>query len=113
MTQKTSLALTDSLRMRDTAGLNQQPAPSFPLPPVDNHLLSTWSSTFLLTQCALHGRRRVSSGFEIKNGRVHRLGRPHGIEIFAEERDLAACCPQEHDILLAIESRCRFDPRLR
>jgi hypothetical protein len=46
-------------------------------------------------------RRRVSSGFELKNRRVHRLGRPHRIEIFAEERDLAACRPQEHYILVA------------
>ena len=47
------------------------------------------------------------------NGRVHRLGRPHGIEIFAEERDLAACRPQEHHILLPIEPPRRLDPRLR
>src|SRR6185436_7188520 len=59
------------------------------------------------------GRRPVSSGFEIKNWRVHRLGCPYGIKIFAQECDLAACCPQEHHILLAIAPPRRLDARLR
>jgi len=37
-----------------------------------------------------------------------RLGCPHGIEIFAKGRNLAACCPQEHHILLAITVRSEY-----
>src|SRR5919106_2112356 len=58
-------------------------------------------------------QRRVSSGFESKNWRVQRLGRTHGIEILAEERDLAACSPQEQHILLAIGTPRRLDEPLR
>src|SRR3989442_13775169 len=58
-------------------------------------------------------RRRLSSVFEIKNWRVQRLGRTHGIEIFAEERDLAACRTQEQHILLAIDTPRRLDAPLR
>jgi hypothetical protein len=36
-----------------------------------------------------------SSGVETKNWRVQRLRRTRGIEIFTEERDLAAGRPQE------------------
>jgi hypothetical protein len=49
-------------------------------------------------------QRRWSSGVETKNWRVQRLGRPRGIEIFTEERDLAAGRPQEQHIFLAIET---------
>src|SRR5947207_10226782 len=48
----------------------------------------------------------------VKNRSVHRLGRAHGIEVFAQVRDLAAGRAQEHHILLAIDAPRRFDQPL-
>ena len=57
-------------------------------------------------------RHRLSSGFETKNRRVQRLGRAHGIEILAEEHDLAANSTQEDDIILAVDASRRLDETL-
>jgi hypothetical protein len=58
-------------------------------------------------------RHRLPSGFETKNRRVQRLGRAHGIEILAEEHDLAASSTQEDYIILAVDASRRFDETLR
>ncbi|MGH7770758.1 MAG: hypothetical protein ACREQA_00810, partial [Candidatus Binatia bacterium] len=58
-------------------------------------------------------RRRLWSGFETKNRRVHCLGRTHRIEVFAKVRDLAAFGTQEEHILLAIGTPRSLDQRLR
>src|SRR6266542_5996742 len=55
----------------------------------------------------------MSSGFETNNRKVHRVGCAHGIEILAEEHDLAACGTQEDHIILAIDPPSRFDDPLR
>src|SRR5207302_10520287 len=57
--------------------------------------------------------RRLSLRFEAKNRRVQCLGRTHGIEILAEERDLAAHGPQEQHILLAIDPPSGLDKPFR
>ena len=53
------------------------------------------------------------SGFETNNRKVHRFGCAHGIEILAEEHDLAACGTQEYDVILTIDTPGRFDDCLR
>ena len=55
---------------------------------------------------------RVSSGFETTNRRVQRLGRTHGIEIFAEERDLPSDGAQKHNIVLPVNAPSRLDESL-
>ncbi|SRR6266567_5705227 len=46
----------------------------------------------------------MSSGFETNNPRVHRFGCPHGIEILAEEHDLAVCGTQKRYVILTIDT---------
>src|SRR5262245_27236504 len=56
------------------------------------------SSTFIN---ASHAARCVPgrmSGVAVKDGRVQRLRCPGRIEVFAQERDLAPNCTQEHDV---------------
>lgn len=52
---------------------------------------SLHSHTLMTPNVRANLRRLLPPRFQIENRRIERLGRARGVEIFANERDLAAC----------------------